>query len=117
MSFPLKLITHIKVVFHTCSTFFWIRERNNYFIRTFLLGGGKVLSAREQKCPNKTQGKISHTGAFLFSFNQQVPTLDFLSEKLAQYMAQYNEMVRGGSLDLVFFKDAMIHLVKVNMLF
>ena len=45
----------------------------------------------------------------------QVPTLDFLSEKLAQYMAQYNEMVRGGSLDLVFFKDAMIHLVKVRL--
>eukprot|EP00111_Clytia_hemisphaerica_P005698 TCONS_00016530-protein len=45
---------------------------------------------------------------------EPVPTLEFLSEKLAQYMSQYNEMVRGGSLDLVFFKDAMVHLVKVS---
>ena len=50
-------------------------------------------------------------------FLSQVPTLDFLSEKLGQYMLQYNEIVRGGSLDLVFFKDAMVHLVKVRIFF
>lgn len=44
----------------------------------------------------------------------QVPTLDFLNEKLGQYMAMYNDTVRGGHLDLVFFKDAMTHLVKVS---
>ena len=42
-----------------------------------------------------------------------MPTLDFLNEKLGQYMAMYNDTVRGAHLDLVFFKDAMIHLVKV----
>ena len=43
-----------------------------------------------------------------------MPTLDFLNEKLGQYMAMYNDTVRGAHLDLVFFKDAMTHLVKVN---
>lgn len=47
----------------------------------------------------------------------QVPTLDFLNEKLGQYMAMYNDTVRGANLDLVFFKDAMTHLVKVNFVF
>ncbi|EDO32004.1 predicted protein [Nematostella vectensis] len=43
-----------------------------------------------------------------------VPSLEFLNEKLGMYMMMYNDTVRGGHLDLVFFKDAMIHLVKVS---
>ncbi|XP_055492119.1 LOW QUALITY PROTEIN: dynein axonemal heavy chain 8-like [Leucoraja erinacea] len=43
-----------------------------------------------------------------------VPSYEFLTEKLQFYQAQHNEGVRSGYLDLVFFKDAMIHLVKVS---
>ncbi|XP_029959357.1 dynein heavy chain 8, axonemal-like [Salarias fasciatus] len=43
-----------------------------------------------------------------------VPNFEFLSEKLKFYQTQHNEMVRGSSLDLVFFKDAMTHLVKIS---
>ena len=46
----------------------------------------------------------------------QVPNLGFLSDKLQQYMMQYNDTVRGAHMDLVFFKDAMTHLVKVMIL-
>ena len=33
-----------------------------------------------------------------------VETLDILKERLGTFMVQYNEIVRGGNMDLVFFK-------------
>lgn len=48
--------------------------------------------------------------------SSKVPTFEFLSEKLQFYQSQHNEAVRGASLDLVFFTDAMTHLIKVPAL-
>ncbi|KAM6207378.1 dynein axonemal heavy chain 8 [Sarcoramphus papa] len=45
---------------------------------------------------------------------EEVPNFEFLCEKLQMYQRQYNECIRGSSLDLVFFKDAMTHLIKIS---
>jgi len=45
---------------------------------------------------------------------EMIPSMEFLKEKLGEYMSLYNETVRGAKMDLVFFKDCMIHLARVS---
>ncbi|XP_053918562.1 dynein axonemal heavy chain 8 isoform X2 [Cuculus canorus] len=45
---------------------------------------------------------------------EEIPSFDFLCEKLQKYQRHYNECIRGLFLDLVFFKDAMTHLIKIS---
>lgn len=44
---------------------------------------------------------------------EPVLILSELQERLDMFLAQFNEMVRGAGMDLVFFPDAMLHIVKV----
>ncbi|XP_046353935.2 dynein axonemal heavy chain 5-like isoform X1 [Haliotis rufescens] len=45
---------------------------------------------------------------------EPIITFEGLSERLISYQSQYNELIRGSKMDLVFFKDAMTNLVKIS---
>ncbi|KAL5281346.1 hypothetical protein ACFFRR_005004 [Megaselia abdita] len=45
---------------------------------------------------------------------EEIPDFDFVKKKVFFYMSQFNEYVRGFHMDMVFFKDALIHLMVVS---
>lgn len=44
---------------------------------------------------------------------ETIETFESLKGRLNMFLGLYNESVRGTGMDMVFFQDAMIHLVKV----
>uniref|UniRef100_A0A673T0U8 Dynein axonemal heavy chain 8 n=1 Tax=Suricata suricatta TaxID=37032 RepID=A0A673T0U8_SURSU len=67
-----------------------------------------------REMPEITGDELEDTAFEVPKVYELVPSFDFLSEKLQFYQRQFNEIIRGTSLDLVFFKDAMTHLIKIS---
>ncbi|XP_032373613.1 dynein heavy chain 5, axonemal isoform X1 [Etheostoma spectabile] len=45
---------------------------------------------------------------------EPIESLESLKDRLNMFLSHYNESIRGTAMDMVFFQDAMIHLVKVS---
>lgn len=41
-------------------------------------------------------------------------SFEAVKDRITFYMGQFNEYVRGFQMDLVFFRDAMVHLMIVS---
>lgn len=65
--------------------------------------------------PEPTGDEVEEVDMELPKVYEPVTTLEVLRERLFMFLGQYNEMVRGHGMDLVFFQDAVEHIIKVRM--
>ncbi|XP_046898543.1 dynein axonemal heavy chain 5 isoform X2 [Hypomesus transpacificus] len=64
--------------------------------------------------PEATGEEPEDTDFDLPKVYEPIQSLETLTERLDMFLSQYNESIRGAGMDMVFFTDAMIHLVKVS---
>ncbi|KAF6020163.1 DNAH5 [Bugula neritina] len=64
--------------------------------------------------PEATGDEPEDTDFDMPKIYEPIPSFAQLEERLLMFMGQYNEAIRGGNMDLVFFQDAMTHLVKIS---
>ena len=66
-----------------------------------------------QDAPEPTGEEEGETETELPKIYEPVPNFKILSDRLKYFLDQYNEIMRGSNMDLVFFDDAIIHLIKI----
>jgi len=61
--------------------------------------------------------EVEETDMELPKIYEPVSSLSVLQDRLTMFLNQYNDMIRGHGMDLVFFEDAVEHLIKVRKSF
>nr|XP_013808177.1 PREDICTED: dynein heavy chain 5, axonemal isoform X2 [Apteryx mantelli mantelli] len=64
--------------------------------------------------PERTGEKSEGADSYMPKIYEPVHSFHQLRDRLNMFLHVYNEKVRGTGLDMVFFEDAMIHLVKIS---
>ncbi|KAM8811434.1 dynein axonemal heavy chain 5 [Eudromia elegans] len=67
-----------------------------------------------RSAPEKTGEKTEGVDSDLPKIYEPVHSFHQLRDHLNMFLQVYNEKVRGTGMDMVFFEDAMIHLVKIS---
>lgn len=65
--------------------------------------------------PEPTGDETEEVDMELPKVYEPVQSFDDLQERLTMFLTQYNDMIRGHGMDLVFFQDAVEHLIKVSL--
>lgn len=101
----------LKVQFHACDEYInvklisitWLLSSlTYYFIFTF-----KLTLSRDD-C------QVEDTDMELPKIYEPIESFKALEERLKYFLDQYNDIIRGSDMDLVFFPDAVIHLIKIS---
>ncbi|KAF8767992.1 Dynein gamma chain like protein [Argiope bruennichi] len=66
---------------------------------------------RDPPEPEEEEAEVSLEMPLIY---EQIPSFAELSDRLTYFMHQYNEGGQRMPMDLVFFKDAMVHLIKIS---
>ncbi|KAF0871450.1 DYH5 protein, partial [Crocuta crocuta] len=64
--------------------------------------------------PEATGETSEEADAEMPKIYEPIESFHHLKERLNMFLQLYNESVRGTGMDLVFFDDAMVHLVKIS---
>ncbi|CAM4590230.1 unnamed protein product [Lepidochelys kempii] len=64
--------------------------------------------------PEATGEEPEETAFDMPKIYEPIESFNHLKDRLNMFLQTYNENIRGAHLDMVFFKDAMIHLVKIS---
>ncbi|KAK7469847.1 hypothetical protein BaRGS_00036125 [Batillaria attramentaria] len=88
-------------------------EDQHWFTRTMFRVVGEDLGDEDAAEPTGEEGE-EEADFEVPRVYEPIPSYEDLEERLRMFMGMYNEQARGGKMDLVFFKDAMVHLVKIS---